>query len=44
MLVAVVTLAFFLFNPGQNPVDASEAKETLADAGKPILLEFYSDY
>jgi len=44
LLVALLTLVFFLFNPGDRPVGIIQAQEELTRAGKPVLLEFYSDY
>ena len=44
LMVALVTVVFFLFNPGESPVGAIQAQEQLATTGKPVLVEFYSDY
>ena len=44
ILVLGAAVLFFVFNPGETVTDASEARDLVATAGKPILLEFYSDY
>jgi len=44
VLVALLTLTFFMFNPGERPVGIIQAQEEMSKAGKPVLVEFYSDY
>ncbi len=44
ILVLVTAALFFLFQPGDRSLAANEARVELVAAGKPIMLEFYSDY
>jgi drug/metabolite transporter (DMT)-like permease len=44
VLVLVTAALYFLFQPGERSLDATEAELELVAAGKPIMLEFYSDY
>lgn len=44
VLVLATTVAFFLLQPGGNAVDALSARNEIGKIGKPILIEFYSDY
>jgi hypothetical protein len=44
LLVLVTAALYFLFQPGERSLAATEAELTLVDPGRPILLEFYSDY
>jgi ribose/xylose/arabinose/galactoside ABC-type transport system permease subunit len=44
LLLAVLTIAFFLLHPGRDEQSAPAAEARLAAAGQPILLEVYSDY
>jgi drug/metabolite transporter (DMT)-like permease len=44
VLVLVTAALYFLFQPGEQSLAATEAELELVAAGKPIMLEFYSDY
>jgi drug/metabolite transporter (DMT)-like permease len=44
VLVLVTAALYFLFQPGEQSLAAAEAELELVAAGKPIMLEFYSDY
>jgi len=44
VLVLVTAALFFLFQPGERSLAANEARLELVAAGKPVMLEFYSDY
>jgi drug/metabolite transporter (DMT)-like permease len=44
VLVLVTAALYFLFQPGEQSLAAADAELELVAAGKPIMLEFYSDY
>ena len=44
ILVLVIAAIYFLFQPGERSLNATEAELELVAAGTPIMLEFYSDY
>ena len=44
VLVLVTAALYFLFQPGERSLDATEAELELVAAGRVIMLEFYSDY
>ena len=44
VLVLVAAALYFLFQPGERSLDATEAELELVAAGRVIMLEFYSDY
>jgi hypothetical protein len=44
ILVLSTTAGYFLFQPGENALDALSARNEIGTIGKPVLIEFYSDY
>ena len=44
VLVLLAAAIYFRFQPGERSLAASDAELALVDPGRPILLEFYSDY
>ena len=44
ILVLILTAVFFLFQPGKQSLAASKAELALVAPGRPVMLEFYSDY
>jgi len=43
-LLAAAVVVFFLARPGGSPTSGQQAEAKLIDAGRPTLLEVYSNY
>lgn len=44
LLLATITISFFLLRPGTNRVTGEEMADSLVSRSTPTLLEIYSDF